>query len=79
VYDLLALNLALTTVRIVLLCFALTLWVLYFHEVLFRSRRILVHSLKRGLANLLVVLSIALVTLLVFSLATGVHPVHHSR
>jgi hypothetical protein len=80
VYDFLALNLALTTVRTALLCAALTLWVLYCHEALFRSRRIRVHSLKKGLADLLVVLSIALVTLLVFSLASGIHPIqHHSR
>jgi hypothetical protein len=79
VYDFVALHLTLTTVRIVLLCVALTFWILYFHEVLFRSRRIRVQSLKRGLTDLLLVLSIALVTLLLFSLASGIHPVHRSR
>jgi hypothetical protein len=80
VYDFLVLHLTLTALRVVLFAVALSFWILYFHEVLFRSRRIRVHSLKKGLADLLVVLSIALVTLLVFSLASGIHPIqHHSR
>jgi len=77
VYDYLALHLTFTTIRIVLFCLAVTFWILYFHEVLFRSGRIRASGLKKGLADVLLVLSIAIVTFLVFTLANGIHSGPH--
>lgn len=76
-YDYFALHLTFTTVRLILLCVAVTFWMLYFHEVLFRSGRIQTQWLKKGLSDLLLVVSIAIVTFLVFSLVSGFHPVPH--
>jgi hypothetical protein len=78
VYDYGALH-AYTIIRIVLFCIAVTCWILYFHEVLFRSGRIRTQWLKKRLADLLLVLSIALITFLVFSLMSGFQPAHHKR
>jgi hypothetical protein len=78
VYDYVALH-AYTIIRIVLFCIAATCWILYFHEVLFRSGRIRTQWLKKRLADLLLVLSIALITFLVFSLMNGFQPAYHKR
>lgn len=77
-YDYVALH-AYTIIRIVLFCIAATCWILYFHEVLFRSGRIRTQWLKKRLADLLLVLSIALITFLVFSLMNGFQPAYHKR
>jgi hypothetical protein len=77
VYDQVALHPAYTVFRVVLFCVAVTCWILYFHEVLFRSGRIRTQWLKHGLANFLLVLSIAIVTFLMFSLLSGVHLSHY--
>ena len=76
-YDCFALHLTFTTIRIVLFCIAVTCWILYFHEVLFRSGRIRTRGLKKGLADVLLILSIAIVTFLVFTLANGIHSGPH--
>ncbi|HXM22613.1 MAG TPA: hypothetical protein VN948_15255 [Terriglobales bacterium] len=76
-YDYVALHHAYTTIRVVLFCVAVTFWILYFHEILFRSGRIRTQWLKKELANLLLMLSIAIVTFLVFSLLSGVHLTHY--
>jgi hypothetical protein len=67
VYHYVALYPTYTIVRGVLFCVAVTFWVLYLHEVLFRSGRIQTQWVKKGLADL------ALLTLhrarLIFGLA----------
>jgi hypothetical protein len=73
VYDYVALHFTYTTVRIALACVALAFWILYFHEILFRSGRVRTQWLKKGLADLLLMLSIALVTFLIFTLMGGFH------
>jgi hypothetical protein len=78
VYHYVALH-AYAILRAVLFCVALTFWILYFHEALFRSGRIRTQWLKQGLADLLLVLSIAIVTFLVFTLISGFHPTHRAR
>jgi hypothetical protein len=80
VYDYVALDLAYTILRIVLFLVAVTFWILYFHETLFRSGKIRTQWLKKGLADLLLVLSIALVTFLVFTFMGAFHSTpHHPR
>jgi hypothetical protein len=78
VYDYVALVMTYTIVRVVLLVAAVAFWILYFHETWFRSGRIQTHKLKKGLANLLLMLSIAVVTFLVFTLMNGFHSTPHS-
>lgn len=79
-YDYVALVMTYTIVRVVLLVAAVAFWILYFHETWFRSGRIQTQRLKRGLANLLLMLSIAVVTFLVFTLMNGFHSTpHHPR
>lgn len=70
-YDYEALHLTFTTVRIGLACVALAFWILYFHEILFRSGRVRTQWVKKGLADVLLMLSIALVTFLIFTLMGG--------
>jgi hypothetical protein len=76
-----ALHFSYTTVRIALLCIAAGFWTLYFHEILFRSGRMRAAWLKKGLADILLILSIALVTFLVFSFVSDYHaaPASHVR
>jgi len=73
VYDYVALHLTYTIIRVVLFCVAVGFWILYFHETWFRSGKIQTHWLKKVLADLLLLLSIALVTFLVFSFMGGFH------
>ncbi len=75
-YDYVALH-AYTIFRIVLLCVAVTCWILYFHEVLFRSGRIRTQWLKKAFADLLLLLAIAIATFLVLTLISGAPPSHH--
>jgi hypothetical protein len=77
VYHCVALYPAYTIVRGVLFCVAVTFWVLYFHEVLFRSGRIQTRWLKKGLADLALLLFIALVSSLVLLLLSGIQFMHH--
>jgi len=79
VYDYVALHFPYTIIRVVLLCVAVGCWILYFHETWFRSGRIQTQRLKKGLATLLLMLSIAIVTLLVFSLMSGLSTSHSRR
>jgi hypothetical protein len=72
-----ALHLSFTTIRGILFCVALAFWILYFHEALFRSGKVQTRWIKQGLANLLLMLSIAIVTILVFTLVTGLSTHHH--
>lgn len=75
-YDYVALHLTHTTIRLVLFSLAVVLWILYFHEVLFRSGKVRAHWLRKGLADFLLMLSIAIVTFLVFFLVSG-FPIYH--
>lgn len=77
-YDYVALVMTYSIIRVILLGAAVALWILYFHETWFRSGRIQTHRLKNGLANLLLMLSIAVVTFLVFTLMNGFHLTSHS-
>ena len=77
-YDGLALHDMNNIVRVVLLCVAAGLWILYLHEVLFRSGKVKVHWVKRRLADLSLLLLMALVTVLMFALMTGVQ-FHHKH
>jgi hypothetical protein len=77
VYDYEALHLTFTTVRIALACVALAFWILYFHEILFRSGRVRTQWVKKGLADVLLMLSIALVTFLIFTLMGGFQSAPH--
>jgi hypothetical protein len=72
-----ALPLTYTTVRYASLAIAIALWILYFHEILFRSGRIQMRWLKKRVTDLVLVLSIALVTFLVFSFVGGFHSGSH--
>ena len=75
-YDYVVLHLTYTTIRLGLLCVAAGLWILYFHEILFRSGRIPTHWLKRGLTDVALLLLIALVSFLFFLFVGGIHPIH---
>jgi hypothetical protein len=79
VYDYGALDFAYTILRVVLLSVAVAFWILYFHETWFRSGRIQTPRLKKGLANLLLMLSIAIVTFLVFTFMSGFYSAPHPR
>lgn len=68
---------AYTILRVVLFCIAVTFWVLYFHEVLFRSGKFRTQWLKKGIADGLLLLAIAIVTFLVLTLVSGGPPAHH--
>jgi len=72
-YDCEALPLIYKTLRYASLAIAIALWTLYFHEILFRSGRIQMHWVKKRLTGLLLMLSIALVTFLIFSFVGGFH------
>ena len=74
-----ALHDAYTTTRVVLFCLAITFWILYFHEILFRSGRIRTQWLKKRLADLVLMLTVALTALLFFILLSGMSFHHHSR
>lgn len=78
-YDYVALHITYTIIRVVLLCVAVGFWILYFHETWFRSGRIQTQWVKRGLANLLLMLSIAIITFLVFTLMNGFQSAPHPR
>ena len=72
------LSLAYTVVRVVLFLVAAAFWILYFREI-FRSGGIRTRWLKQGLANLLLMLSIALVAFLVFTFMNGFVSTPHSQ
>lgn len=78
-YDGRALDLAYTIFRIVLLCVAVGFWILYIRETWLRSQKIPTLRLKKGLTDLLLILSIALVTFLVFTLMSGFQSASHPR
>lgn len=65
--------------RVVLFCVAVALWLLYFHEILFRSGRVRTGWIKKRAAELGLMLLMALVTILIFSLVNGVHFGHGRR
>lgn len=69
--------LAYTTARYASLAVATTLWIFYFHEILFRSGRIQMYWLKKRVTDLVLMLSIALVTFLIFSYVGGFHSGSH--
>lgn len=75
-----ALPLTYTSVRYASLALAIALWILYFYEILVRSGRIRMQWLKKGLTNILLMLSIALVTLLIFAFVGSFYSgSHHSH
>jgi hypothetical protein len=76
VYDYVVLHFTYTTVRIGLFVVAATFWILYFHEVLFRSGRIRTQWLKRRLTDVALLLLIALVSSLFFLILSGARPSH---
>ena len=57
--------------RIVLFCVAAGLWILYLYEVLFRSGKIQKGWVKKRLAEVGLMLLVALVTVLIFTLVNG--------
>lgn len=76
VYDGVALHGANNIIRIALFCVAAGLWVLYFHEILFRSGKIQMYWVKKRLADLGLMLLVALVTILITTLITGIRLPH---
>jgi hypothetical protein len=62
VYDSHVLHLSPIVARLVLCCIAAALWVMFLHEILFRSGKVRTHWVKKRFLDLLVMLSIALVT-----------------
>ena len=64
-YDYGALHLAYTTIRAVLFCVAVGFWILYFHEILFRSGRVRTQWLKKALSDIIILLCIAITTFLI--------------
>ena len=56
---------------------AATFWVLYFHEILFRSGRIRTQWLKKRLAELALLLFIALASSLFFLFLSGIQSCRH--
>ncbi|MGA8492621.1 MAG: hypothetical protein WB711_19515 [Terriglobales bacterium] len=66
-----ALHLSFTAIRGILFCVALAFWMLYFHEVLVHSERVRTRWLKKGLANFLLLVSMAIVTFLLFTLVSS--------
>ena len=76
VYDYVALDITFTVIRVVSFLVAVTFWTLYFHEILFRLGRVRTQWLKKGLADLGLILVIGLVSSLVFFLLSGIHPGH---
>lgn len=76
-YHYVALDFAYTIVRVVLFLIAATFWILYIHETLFRSGRIRTQWLKKGLADLALILFIGLVSSLIFMLVSGFHSGRH--
>jgi hypothetical protein len=65
-------------VRLILGCLAASLWILFLREILFKSGRVQTHWVKRRLLDLLVMLSIAVVTV-VFALIVGGITSHRGR
>ena len=76
-YDYEALDFSYTILRVALLFIAATFWILYFHEILFRSGRVRTQWLKKGLADLGLILVIGLVSSLLFLLVSGFQSGHH--
>jgi hypothetical protein len=76
VYDYVALELTFTIIRVVSFLVAATFWTLYFHEILFRSGRVRTQWLRKGLADLGLILVIGVVSSLLFFLLSGIHPGH---
>jgi hypothetical protein len=66
-----------TIIRGVLFLVAATFWILYFREIFFRSGRIRTHWLKKGLADLVLLLFIALVSSLFFLFLSGIQSSRH--
>lgn len=76
-YHYVALYSTYTIVRGGLFLIAATFWILYFHEILFRSGRIRTQWLKKGLADLALLLFIALVSSLFFLFLSGIQSGRH--
>jgi hypothetical protein len=76
VYDGVVLHGTTNITHLVLFCIAAGLWILYLHEVLFRSGKVQTHWVKRRLADLVLMLVMALVTILIFTLVTGLQFQH---
>ena len=76
VYDGVTLHGANNITHLVLFCVAAGLWVLYLYEILFRSGKVQTHWVKRRLADLVLMLVMALVTILIFTLVTGLQFQH---
>jgi hypothetical protein len=77
VYHGVALYPTYTMVRGGLFLVAATFWVLYFHEILFRSGKIRTQWLKKRLAELALLLFIALVSSLFFLFLSGIQFSRH--
>ena len=77
-YDGIVLHGATNITHVVLFCVAAGLWILYLHEVLFRSGKVQTYWVKRRLTDLVLMFLIALVTILIFSLITCIQ-FHHKR
>ena len=76
-YDYVALYPTYTIVRAVLFLVAAAFWILYFREILFRPGRIRTQWLKKGLADLALLLFIALVSSLFFLFLSGIQSSRH--
>jgi hypothetical protein len=77
VYHYVALYPPYTIVRGGLFLVAATFWILYFHEILFRSGRIRAQWLKKRLAELALLLFIALISSLFFLFLSGIQYSRH--
>jgi hypothetical protein len=76
VYYCVALYPTYTIVRGGLFLVAAGFWILYFHEILFRSGRIRTQSLKKGLADLALLLFIALLSSLFLLFVVAIQASH---
>jgi hypothetical protein len=77
-YDGVTLHGANDIVHVALFCVAAGLWVLYLHEILFKSGKVQKHWMKRRLADLGLMVLIAVVTFLLTTFLSGLH-FHHGR
>jgi hypothetical protein len=67
------LHIAYSITHVVLFVVAVTLWFLYFHETLFKTRRVNTHWVKKRLIDLVVVLCIAAITFVFAIFVRGIH------
>ena len=75
-YDGVALHGVYHITHAVLFCVAAGLWVLYLYEVLFKTGKVQTHWVKRRLTDVALMLLMALVTFLVFTLVAGLQSGH---